>query len=79
MLETVEARSEAGTGCTGVEMSLVVDKAGLPGLLFAGVLEREIQTPSTSIPLSIALTPKGISLPFLLRPALGARSRPFSL
>ena len=35
--------------------------AGLPGRLVFGVFDREIQTPSTSIPLSIALTPKGMS------------------
>ena len=37
--------------------SLQIDEA----LLGTGVLFREIQTPSTSIPLSIALIPKGIS------------------
>lgn len=79
MLETVDDRSDAGTGCTGVAVSLVADMAGLPGVLFAGVFDREIQTPSTSMPLSIALTPNGISLPFFRRPTLEARSRPFSL
>lgn len=35
------------------------DSVGLPGRLLVGVLGLEIQTPSTSIPLSSARTPKG--------------------
>lgn len=38
------------------------DVAGLSGVLGTGVFVLEIQTPSTSIPLSMARMPKGTSL-----------------
>lgn len=41
----------------------MIDGAGLPGALALGVLDLEIQTPSTSIPLSMARTPNGTSRP----------------
>lgn len=46
--------------------SLIREDAVISGLLWVGVFGLEIQTPSTSIPLSIARMPKGISLPLRL-------------
>ena len=42
--------------------SLTMEDAVISGLLCVGVVGLEIQTPSTSIPLSMARMPKGISL-----------------
>ena len=41
----------------------MMEGVGLPVALAFGVFDREIQTPSTSTPLSIARTPKGTSRP----------------
>ena len=46
--------------------SLTLEDAVMSGLLCVGVFGLEIQTPSTSIPLSIARMPKGTSLPLRL-------------
>ena len=60
MLEVEAGRFEDATFWPEV-CSEVPGITGLPGTLGPGVFDREIQTPSTSMPLSIARTPKGIS------------------
>ena len=65
MLADEEARSLDGDSRpTPLDFSVMARGSGVPGML-VGVLAPEIQTPSTSMPLSNARTPKGT--PFACR------------
>ena len=66
MLYMEEDRRDLCVSSGGELGSLGREDAVVAGLLWVGVFGLEIQTPSTSIPLSIARMPKGISLPLRL-------------